>query len=87
MTLQAQIERLTEEVRELAQRQTAQEAPTPAEPASAAADAADHHKVSGLISEIEAIIENVGDNVDEHPRIAVLAAFGLGLTIGLTLPR
>jgi hypothetical protein len=90
MTLRAEIAALREEVAKLSQQQQQQAPPPPppppgehsSEPEQGARIGADD-----LIAAANSVIDELQQDIDKYPRVTAIAAFGLGLAIGIFAGR
>lgn len=87
MSLAAEIAELRREIDRLAAKRCVLEtipscaAPNADPQAPPSADGV--HSITPVLHEIERLVDDVVRDVDQHPRAAVLAAFGLGIAVGL----
>lgn len=96
MTLKAEIAALREEVARLSQQQQVQQqgpiaAPPPAPPplGDQAVDTDQPTRIGPdeLIAAANSVIDELQQDIDKYPRLTAIAAFGLGLAIGIFAGR
>ena len=95
MTLRDEIAALREEVAKLShqqqlQQQAASAAPPPPPPPNDQAADADQPKGIGpdeLIAAANSVIDELQQDIDKYPRLTAIAAFGLGLAVGIFAGR
>jgi hypothetical protein len=82
MSLKQEIAALREEIERRSRAKT--EAP----PASATGENGERHRgVDAILASAASAIEEVGGEVDKFPRLGAIAAFGVGLALGVILGR
>ncbi|MGO3932431.1 hypothetical protein NP284_29485 [Rhodopseudomonas pseudopalustris] len=97
MTLRDEIAALREEVAKLSQQQQLQQqaasaAPPPPPPpsndqAAAGEDQPTRIGPEELIAAANSVIEELQQDIDKYPRLTAIAAFGLGLAVGIFAGR
>ena len=92
MTISHDIVRLQAEIDHLRQRMADSSkpasSPSPVEAVAVAAAANQNaHSAADLIGTIEKLIEESTREIEQHPRAAVIAAFGIGFALGVASAR
>jgi anti-sigma factor RsiW len=86
MTLKAEIAALREEIEKIKQ----QPAPPPAPPRTEQTVEQDQPSRIGpdeLIAAANSVIDELREDIDKYPRLTAIAAFGLGLAVGIFAGR
>ena len=87
MTLKAEIAALREEIEKIKQ----QPAPPPAPPPRAEQTAEPEQPArigpDELIAAANSVIDELREDIDKYPRLTAIAAFGLGLAVGVFAGR
>jgi hypothetical protein len=86
MTLKAEIAALREEIEKIKQQPAPPPAPPRAEP-TVEQDQPGRIGPDELIAAANSVIDELREDIDKYPRLTAIAAFGLGLAVGIFAGR